>query len=571
RDTSSTLLARATSSHFLQSPNPQEDSTMPIHTANSKRSSAMVATKRQSSAPHAAPNAKRAKFRHDGSTRVKKIYKGEALQRMYESGEWSDLSIKIKDSSKTFTVHKAVLCPAWEYARAACTRGFVETQTSVIELPEDEHVVAAILRHYYELPLELPETDMEAFLIRLRVAIDKYGVGGLIKEIEEEFQICLDAMDYTQCVEVGLAVFEEDGYHMENMRQAAVKAAARDMDDVVRDDEVWAQIQESPEFMRQALIAALPGPPIPADMRGFERGAVKRACDSIEAHEQAKHMRSRQLSGSHMHTTFRRLPSYSFKSLILSSSFHSTTIAFYSQRSTVQHTKMEPPNTSAQKRKRDEEQEKPQQIGLLERLYESEEWTDLEIEGLTKTFRVHKAVVCSNSAWFSKACQPGRFIEGKANRVKFSYSEPVVDAVLQYLYELPVSVLDLENEAGDLDIKQLCKILVELQLAVDFLQLQDKQLKKDIKHAFREAFYKLEDFEDIVEIGAVVFLEPEHLFIKFRETVMHRTIPWVEEIISSESALEHLKRSSEYVEKVVEIRTKQLYYEDGHKAYMQLG
>lgn len=81
----------------------------------------------------------------------------------------------------------------------------------------------------------------------------------------------------------------------------------------------------------------------------------------------------------------------------------------------------------------------------------------------------------------------------------------------------------------------------------------------------------MEEFEDIVEVGAVVFLEPEDLFIKFRKTVMDRTVPWVEEIVSSETALEHLKRSSEYFEKVVEIRAKQLYYEDGHKAYMQLG
>lgn len=81
-------------------------------------------------------------------------------------------------------------------------------------------------------------------------------------------------------------------------------------------------------------------------------------------------------------------------------------------------------------------------------------------------------MVCSNSAWFSKACQPGRFIEGKENHVKFSYSEPVVDAILRHLYELPIPVLDLENGEADSDPKELCKVLVELQLAVDFVSLE---------------------------------------------------------------------------------------------------
>jgi hypothetical protein len=72
--------------------------------------------------------------------------------RMYETGEWSDLTIRT--ATKSFKVHKSIVCPACPFFHAACTNGFKESQTGVIDLKESETVVDAMLRHIYELPID---------------------------------------------------------------------------------------------------------------------------------------------------------------------------------------------------------------------------------------------------------------------------------------------------------------------------------------------------------------------------------------------------------------------------------
>lgn len=71
---------------------------------------------------------------------------------MYETGQWSDLTIEA--GGKQFKVHKCVVCPACPFLHAACTRGFLESQTNVIKLPESEIVIDTILRHFYEFKFD---------------------------------------------------------------------------------------------------------------------------------------------------------------------------------------------------------------------------------------------------------------------------------------------------------------------------------------------------------------------------------------------------------------------------------
>lgn len=73
---------------------------------------------------------------------------------MYETGEWSDMTIET--SSKTFQVHKAVICGN-DFFNAACTQGFLETGTNNIKLPESARVVDCMLRDLYEY--EYPEAE----------------------------------------------------------------------------------------------------------------------------------------------------------------------------------------------------------------------------------------------------------------------------------------------------------------------------------------------------------------------------------------------------------------------------
>ncbi|EME80929.1 uncharacterized protein MYCFIDRAFT_87046 [Pseudocercospora fijiensis CIRAD86] len=209
----------------------------------------------------APPPAKRTKIIHNATTATN-VTKPGALKRMFESGDWSDLTIKTKDSGKTFAVHKTVLCPAWEFARAACTSGFIESKTNVIELPEDERVITAILRYYYELPFEVSKSETLSILVKLRVAIDKYGIDGLIRNVEHAFKARLEAETYPNLVVIGATVFAEAGDCMIPMQNAIAAATRGKMSEIVRDMNVWSQMQESPEFLRRTLLEILPPPPV---------------------------------------------------------------------------------------------------------------------------------------------------------------------------------------------------------------------------------------------------------------------------------------------------------------------
>lgn len=68
---------------------------------------------------------------------------------LFDTGTWSDLTIRT--ATHTFQVHKNIVCTACPVLQAACSGGWKEAQTGVIELPEPEHVVRAMLAYCYGL------------------------------------------------------------------------------------------------------------------------------------------------------------------------------------------------------------------------------------------------------------------------------------------------------------------------------------------------------------------------------------------------------------------------------------
>lgn len=69
---------------------------------------------------------------------------------MYNTGAWSDLTIVT--ATKTFAVHKsAVFASNATFFGAAIARAGGQM---IIHMDETEAVVDAILRHFYELPIE---------------------------------------------------------------------------------------------------------------------------------------------------------------------------------------------------------------------------------------------------------------------------------------------------------------------------------------------------------------------------------------------------------------------------------
>jgi hypothetical protein len=82
--------------------------------------------------------------------------------------------LTIETATKSFKVHKNIVCPACPFFYAACAKGFKESQTGVIQLEESEVVVDAILRHLYELPIDWLRYNPE--LLRSATASGKIAV-----------------------------------------------------------------------------------------------------------------------------------------------------------------------------------------------------------------------------------------------------------------------------------------------------------------------------------------------------------------------------------------------------------
>lgn len=85
------------------------------------------------------------------------------LVHLYESGEYSDLTVKC--GLRSFKVHKSVLCPRSKYFATACRKGtFKEGQEGVITLKavdngpdadndaaDDPHAVEMMMEYFYRM------------------------------------------------------------------------------------------------------------------------------------------------------------------------------------------------------------------------------------------------------------------------------------------------------------------------------------------------------------------------------------------------------------------------------------
>ncbi|KAM6506760.1 hypothetical protein FALCPG4_018589 [Fusarium falciforme] len=73
----------------------------------------------------------------------------QALQtalKKAESGLYSDLNITCGD--KQYPVHKAIICPRSSFFRSACENHFRESQSNIINLPEDDPEAVDSMIHY---------------------------------------------------------------------------------------------------------------------------------------------------------------------------------------------------------------------------------------------------------------------------------------------------------------------------------------------------------------------------------------------------------------------------------------
>ncbi|KXT18416.1 hypothetical protein AC579_8160 [Pseudocercospora musae] len=207
--------------------------------------------------------------------------KDGALQRMYAEKQWCDLSIRT--ATRTFEVHKAVVCAVCPFMKAACTRGFKEAQSNEIQLPESEAVVEAILQHFYQVPVDLLEPlpkrcgnvearDRALALIDLQVAADKvryfvFSPAYESKLTRSQYDVTLSSVDLSErfhgamlelsdpkiVVHIGLAAFSHSQEQLKNLQQWAASNATAALEDISKDEEAWMAICTDPRFMRDVL------------------------------------------------------------------------------------------------------------------------------------------------------------------------------------------------------------------------------------------------------------------------------------------------------------------------------
>ncbi|KAK5129440.1 hypothetical protein LTR08_003264 [Meristemomyces frigidus] len=94
--------------------------------------------------------------------------------------------------------------------------------------------------------------------------------------------------------------------------------------------------------------------------------------------------------------------------------------------------------------------------GLLrgvESLFESAKYTDILIECRHRKWKVHKAVICQQSAFFAKACDGG-FIEAQQNVITLKDDQPgPVHAMLQFMYTGNYGTTETSMQNGLFSIK----------------------------------------------------------------------------------------------------------------------
>ncbi|PPJ53826.1 hypothetical protein CBER1_03281 [Cercospora berteroae] len=141
-------------------------------------------------------------------------------------------------------VHKSIVCTACPFLRAACSGDWKEAQTGVINLPETEYIVRAMLAYCYGLfSIGDFEQDCEKHdelyqLPALKALIDKY------------MRTHMDIIEQDEIAAVALWAYEEDRRQVlgPQLTRAIIRQLAWEIGSLV-DNSLWPNIQSCPELL----------------------------------------------------------------------------------------------------------------------------------------------------------------------------------------------------------------------------------------------------------------------------------------------------------------------------------
>ncbi|KAF2213759.1 hypothetical protein CERZMDRAFT_83862 [Cercospora zeae-maydis SCOH1-5] len=183
------------------------------------------------------------------------------LKRIYESGEWSDLTIST--ATRDFRVHKNIVCPACPFFDAACTGDFREAHTGVVKLPESAETVEGILRYIYGLPVghatvehaAAPNIDHLRECIDLHVISDKYDLPGLRTITKRSIITYLRCVDTaSKLVDAGFYIHEhEPGTIDDSVMTHLATITAKNLHTIREHEVAWQKLISHEGYLTAAM------------------------------------------------------------------------------------------------------------------------------------------------------------------------------------------------------------------------------------------------------------------------------------------------------------------------------
>ncbi|PPJ56861.1 hypothetical protein CBER1_09978 [Cercospora berteroae] len=173
------------------------------------------------------------------------------MATLFHNDEFADLTVRAGDTD--FKVHKNILCTASPWFRAACTRGFAESTTAVIDLPESSVEVKGLLLWFYGLMGWLGELFVEeSFGTRIKLAIllhmvgDQYNCPALSEHMTQRLRgelRCADDLDVKEMVDVSVWAYSQtEGRVAEPIHGLLAKATAVHLHTLLSDENAWQRV-----------------------------------------------------------------------------------------------------------------------------------------------------------------------------------------------------------------------------------------------------------------------------------------------------------------------------------------
>ncbi|KAH6715823.1 hypothetical protein BKA61DRAFT_334093 [Leptodontidium sp. MPI-SDFR-AT-0119] len=120
----------------------------------------------------------------------------DSIARCFDTEDYSDLTVKCRDRS--WKVHRLIVCSQSKVLHAACTAGFKEAYTGIIDLDDDDPApVEVMLKYFYTGKYNEPINESGDLHLRLQVQVltynlaDKYDVPTLMGLVEKRFKATL--------------------------------------------------------------------------------------------------------------------------------------------------------------------------------------------------------------------------------------------------------------------------------------------------------------------------------------------------------------------------------------------